>query len=52
MTLQEAVDAYKERFGFFPNYMFLGAPDDYVIWEIRRALRRGIPIDTDTVDDY
>lgn len=45
MTRQEAIDAYTERFGGFPHYLFMTAPDEYVIWEVRRALRRGKEIE-------
>lgn len=45
MTRQEAIEAYTERFGGFPYYLFMGASDEYLIWEVRRALRRGKEIE-------
>lgn len=45
MTRQEAIDAYTERFGGFPYYLFMTASDDYLIWEVKRALRRNKEIE-------
>lgn len=45
MTKEEAIKAYTERFGGFPYYLFMGASDEYIIWEVRRALRRNKEIE-------
>lgn len=53
MTRQEAIDAYTERFGGFPYYLFMGAPDDDVIYKVRRALVTGREIEPEVPDaDY
>ena len=37
-TKDEAIDAYIDRFGGFPNFIFMGSPDDFVIDEVVKAL--------------
>lgn len=37
-TKSEAIDAYTERFGGFPYYLFMGAEEDYIISEVVKAL--------------
>lgn len=44
MTREEAVEAYTERFGGFPYFLFMGASDDYVTEAVERALREDEPI--------
>lgn len=46
-TREDAVKAYEEMFGGFPEYLLMGASDDYVIWQVRRALRLGREITAD-----
>lgn len=46
-TREDAVKVYEERFGGFPEYLLMGASDEYVIWQVRRALRLGREITAD-----
>ena len=47
MTRQEAIDKYTERFGGFPTYLFMGASDEYVVWQVQKALRTGKEIEAE-----
>lgn len=44
MDRQEAVEAYADRFGGFPYFLFMGAEDDYVVEAVRGALEADEPI--------
>ena len=37
-TEEDAINAYVERFGGFPYYLFMGAEEDYIISEVVKAL--------------
>ena len=37
-TEDDAINAYTERFGGFPYYLFMGANEDYIIDEVVKAL--------------
>lgn len=37
-TEEDAINAYTERFGGFPYYLFMGADEDYIISEVVKAL--------------
>lgn len=37
-TKSEAIDAYAERFGGFPYFLFMAAEDDFIIDEVVKAL--------------
>lgn len=37
-TEDDAINAYTERFGGFPYYLFMGADRDYIIDEVVKAL--------------
>ena len=54
MTRIEAVNAYIERFGYFPFMFMRGVPDEVVIELIQKALDTGeeIVIHTEENSDY
>ena len=37
-TEKDAINAYTERFGGFPYFLFMGAEEDYIISEVVKAL--------------
>ena len=37
-TEDDAINAYTERFGGFPYFLFMGAEEDYIISEVVKAL--------------
>lgn len=37
-TKEDAIDAYIDRFGGFPKFLFMGANEDYIIDEVVKAL--------------
>lgn len=37
-TEEDAINAYAERFGGFPYFLFMGADEDYIISEVVKAL--------------
>lgn len=37
-TEDDAINAYSERFGGFPYYLFMGAEEDYIVSEVVKAL--------------
>jgi hypothetical protein len=41
MTVQEAIEMYSDRFGGFPYFLFMGAPDEKIIEEVSLALETG-----------
>lgn len=53
MTAQEAIKAYSERFGGFPYFLFLSAPDECVVEAVEVALQTGEEIKAEHPgDDY
>lgn len=44
MTREEAIEAYVDKFGGFPYYLFMGAADEYVVERVEEALRTGRPV--------
>lgn len=51
-TREDAAAAYSERFGGFPKYLLLGAPEATVVAEVRHALRTGRPIEAEAGAAY
>lgn len=45
MTADEAIDAYTERFGGFPYFLFMGAEDEIIVESVERALETGEKIE-------
>lgn len=41
MTREEAVEAYTDRFGGFPYFLFMGCPDEELVRRVEEALRDG-----------
>jgi len=41
MTVEEAIEKYKKKFGGFPYYSLQGASDEYIIKIVEEALRTG-----------
>ena len=41
MTAQEAINAYTNKFGGFPYFLFLGAPDEKIVEAVKIALKTG-----------
>ena len=41
MTEREAIDAYIERFGGFPYFLFLGATEEVIVKSVVEALKTG-----------
>lgn len=37
-TEKDAINAYAERFGGFPYFLFMGAEEDHIISEVVKAL--------------
>lgn len=37
-TEEDAINAYIERFGGFPYYLFMGADEDYIISKVVKSL--------------
>ena len=53
MILKEAKDKYIEMFGGFPEFLFMGADEDYVVEKIEEALKTGKEIEPEFDDvDY
>ena len=50
-TKEDAINAYIDRFGGFPNFIFIVSPDDFVIDEVVKALEldRMIEVEDDEV---
>lgn len=44
MTREEAVEAYSNRFGGFPYFLFMGCPDGELVRRVEEALRDGEPV--------
>lgn len=49
-NVEQAREKYIERFGGFPDYLLMGASDEYVIWKVRVALRTDREIEPDEPD--
>lgn len=45
MTKDEAIKAYSEKFGGFPDFLFMGAADSEVVSAVKKALKTGEEID-------
>lgn len=41
MTANEAIEAYTERFGGFPYFLFMGATDEKIVKAVELALKTG-----------
>lgn len=39
MTAEKAIEAYSARFGGWPDFLFMGADDDYIVEKLTEALR-------------
>lgn len=53
MTAEEAVKAYTERFGGFPYFLFMDAPEECIVEAVRTALETGEEIEPEEEDaDY
>ncbi len=53
MTIEEAIEKYTEKFGGFPYFLFMGAPEDKVIDSVKQALETGKEIEAEFPDaDY
>lgn len=46
-TEEDAIDAYAERFGGFPYYLFMGAEEDVIIDAVVKALETYREIEAD-----
>lgn len=46
-TEKDAINAYTERFGGFPYFLFMGAEEDYIISEVVKALELGREIEAE-----
>lgn len=44
MTRDEAVEAYTDRFGGFPYFLFMGCQDGELVRRVEEALRTGRPV--------
>ena len=44
MTAQEAIDAYTQKFGGWPYFLFMAASDSVIIKAAQDALQTGKPI--------
>lgn len=47
MTRKEAIDMYKERYGGFPIFLFMGASDEFIIEAVRKSLESGEKIEAE-----
>lgn len=50
-TKEDAINAYIDRFGGFPNFLFMGSPDDFVIDEVVKALELDRKIEAEYDDE-
>lgn len=44
MTREEAIEAYADRFGGFPYFLFMGCPDEELVRRVEEALRDDEPV--------
>lgn len=53
MTINEAIEKYTKKFGGFPYFLFMGAPEEKVIDAVKQALEIGEEIVAEFPDaDY
>ncbi len=53
MTIEEAKERYRKRFGGFPEFLFMGSSDEEVVKAVEEALRTGKEIEPSVEDgDY
>lgn len=45
MTKNEAIQAYSDKFGGFPYFLFMGAADDEVVAAVEDSLQTGKEIE-------
>lgn len=45
MTKNEAIQAYSDKFGGFPYFLFMGAADSDVVEAVEQALKTGKEIE-------
>lgn len=45
MTKDQAIQAYSEKFGGFPYFLFMGAEDGDIVDAVEQALRTGKEIE-------
>ena len=41
MTREEAINKYVDKFGGWPHFLMMGASDEYVVQQVREALKTG-----------
>ena len=41
MTVKEAIDEYTKKFGGFPYFLFMGAPEEQIIDAVKKSLESG-----------
>lgn len=51
MTEEQAINAYKERFGGFPYFLMMGASEEKIVEKVMKALESGEEIEAEN-DDY
>lgn len=39
MTLKQLMETYVKKYGGFPHFLYMGAPDDVIMKDIRNALK-------------
>lgn len=47
---KKLIDAYVEKYGGFPYFLFMGAEDDYIAEKVLHALETGHEIEIDPED--
>lgn len=53
MTVDEAIKMYIDKFGGFPYFLFLGAPDEKIVEAVENALNTGKEIEAENPNaDY
>ena len=53
MTDEEAIKMYTDKFGGFPYFLFLGAPDEKIVEAVEKALNTGKEIEAENPNaDY
>lgn len=50
--MNEVIEAYKNKFGGFPYFLFLCADSDKIIEAVEKALETGEEISIDKNDNY
>lgn len=41
MTREEAINKYVDKFGGWPHFLMMGASDEYVVRQVKKALKTG-----------